>query len=235
MPVLVITGATRGLGLEFARQYAAQGWEVVTINRRRCEALDALARDYPVQTIVADLTDDQSLREAVKEIPHSAIDLLLNNAGTMGDGTMADAGRSHQAFGTFNRDEWLRVFDLNVCTPMAVTELLVDRLAAAKQPVVVTLSSILGSNALNSIGNFYAYRASKAAVNSIMKSMGINLKERGITCVALHPGWVRTDMGGPSAEFDAAEAISSARSTIADLGLDDTGRYLSWNGEEIPY
>lgn len=106
----------------------------------------------------------------------------------MGDSTMADVGLSHQAFGTFNRDEWLRVFNLNVCTPMAMAELLVDHLAAADKPVIVTLSSIVGSNALNTIGNFYGYRASKAAVNSIMKSMGMNLRERGITCVALHPG-----------------------------------------------
>jgi NAD(P)-dependent dehydrogenase (short-subunit alcohol dehydrogenase family) len=235
MPLLVITGATRGLGLEFVRQYAADGWDVVAINRRTSDELDALAGAFPVQIVIADLTDDESLRRAVASLPCDKVDLLINNAGTMGDQSMAEAGVSHQAFGTFNRDEWLRVFNLNVCTPMAIAERLVDKLAAAKDPVVVTLSSMLSSNALNTIGNFYAYRASKAAVNSMMKSMGVNLKERGITCIALHPGWVRTDMGGPGGHLDAPESIRGARKTIAALTLADAGRFLAWDGKEMPY
>ncbi|MFT7287438.1 MAG: NAD(P)-dependent dehydrogenase (short-subunit alcohol dehydrogenase family) [Halieaceae bacterium] len=235
MPVLVITGATRGLGLEFVRQYAAEGWDVVAINRGRSEELDALAKDFPVQLLRADLTDDDSLRDAVAQITQEKVDLLINNAGTMGDSSMADAGLQHQAFGTFNRAEWLRVFDINVCTPMALAELLVGKLAAAQNPLAVTLSSILGSNELNTVGNFYGYRASKAAVNSIMRSMGINLKDRGITCVALHPGWARTDMGGPAADLDATESVRSARRTIAGLTLDDAGRFLAWDGKAMPY
>lgn len=235
MPLLVITGTTRGLGLEFVRQYAADGWDVVAINRRSSDGLDALASAYPVQIVIADLTDDESLRRAVASLPYDKVDLLINNAGTMGDQSMTDAGFNHQAFGAFSRDEWLNVFNLNVCTPMAIAELLVDKLAKAEKPVVVTLSSMLGSNALNTIGNFYAYRASKAAVNSMMKSMGINLKERGISCIALHPGWVRTDMGGPSGDLDAPESIRGARKTIAALSLDDAGRFIAWDGKEMPY
>lgn len=235
MPVLIITGANRGLGLEFVRQYAADGWTIVAINRRRSDELDALATKYPIDVIAADLTDDASLREAVSQVPHKAVDLLINNAGTMGDLSFAQAGFAHQAFGTFNRDEWLRVFDINVCTPMAVTELLADRLEQAERPVVVTLSSMLGSNSLNTMGNSYAYRASKAAVNSLMKSMGINLEERGITCVALHPGWVRTEMGGPQADIDAPESISGIRDVIAGLSLEDSGRFMSYRGETMPY
>ena len=235
MPVLIITGANRGLGLEFVRQYAADGWHVVTINRRSSEALDELAAIYPIDVIEADLTDDESLQQATGAIRHDAVDLLINNAGTMGDGSFADSGFDYQAFGTFKRDEWLRVFDINVCTPMAVTELLADRLAAAENPVVVTVSSMLGSNELNTMGNSYAYRASKAAVNSIMKSMSINLASRGVTCIALHPGWVRTDMGGPAADLDVVESITGSRQTIATLTPADSGRFLAWNGAAMPY
>ena len=235
MPVLIITGANRGLGLEFVRQYAADGWTIVTINRRSSAELDALKTEYPVETITADLTDDASLRNAVEQIRHNAVDLLINNAGTMGDRSFAEAGFGHQAFGTFDRGEWLRVFDINVCTPMAVTEMLVDKLAKAERPVVVTLSSMLGSNALNTMGNSYAYRASKAAVNSIMKSLGVNLNELGITCVALHPGWVRTEMGGPQADIEAPDSIAGVREVIAGLSLEDSGRFMNYRGETMPY
>lgn len=235
MPTLIITGANRGLGLEFVRQFAADRWTITTINRRSSDELDALQKRYPIQTIQADLTDDASLRRAVAEIAHPSVDLLINNAGTMGDGSFSESGFSYQAFGTFNRDEWLRVFNINVCTPMVLSELLVGKLEASDNPIIVTLSSMLGSNALNTIGNSYAYRASKAAVNSITKSMGINLKERGITCVALHPGWVRTDMGGPGADIDAPESVRGMRGTIAKLTLEDAGRFLAWNGKAMPY
>lgn len=235
MPTLIITGANRGLGLEFVRQYAADGWTIAAINRRISDELRALAQHHEIQLITADLTDDDSLRAAVMELEQPSIDLLINNAGTMGDGSFSAEGFEYQAFGKFNRDEWLRVFDINVCTPMALCELLVDRLQAAEDPVIVTLSSMLGSNALNTMGNSYAYRASKAAVNSITTSMGINLKDRSITCVALHPGWVRTDMGGPNADIDAHESVGGMRDTISRLSLNDTGRFIAWNGEAMPY
>jgi len=103
------------------------------------------------------------------------------------------------------------------------------------EPVVANISSMLGSNELNTMGNSYAYRASKAAVNSITRSLGINLKPRGITCVALHPGWVRTDMGGPNADIDATESINGMRATIAKLTLEDSGRFLAWHGGAMPY
>ncbi|MDH3619619.1 MAG: SDR family oxidoreductase [Gammaproteobacteria bacterium] len=235
MPVLIITGANRGLGLEFVRQYAEDGWDIVTINRRSSEALDALAEQYPVRIIDADLTDDASLKYAVQQIDYDAVDLLINNAGMMGDGSFAESGLSYKSFGTFDRDEWLRVFDINVCTPMAITELLADKLAAAENSIAITLSSMLGSNELNTMGNSYAYRASKAAVNSIMKSMGVNLRDRGITCIALHPGWVRTDLGGPDAQLDPVESITAARETISRLTIADAGRFLAWNGDAMPY
>ena len=170
-----------------------------------------------------------------EQIAQQRIDLLINNAGTMGDGSFADTGLGYKSFGTFDRDEWLRVFDINVCTPMALAELLVDKLAAAERPIIVTLSSMLGSNALNTIGNSYAYRASKTAVNSIMKSMGINLRERGITCVAMHPGWVRTDLGGEQADLDPVDSVRCMRETLAKLGPDDSGRFLGWDGRDMPY
>ena len=235
MPVVIITGANRGLGLEFARRYAKDNWQVITINRRSSPELDALAAEHAVRIIEADLTSDASLVQAVDAIDVDAVDLLLNNAGMMGDGSFADVGLDYQKFGTFNRDEWHRVYDINVCTPMALTELLVDKLQAAKRPVVVTVSSMLGSNKLNNFGNSYAYRASKSAVNSIMRSMGINLRERGITAIALHPGWVRTELGGDTADLSVEESVDACIRTIAGLELRDGGRFVAYSGEDMPY
>ncbi len=116
-----------------------------------------------------------------------------------------------------------------------LTELLHPKLQTAERPAVVTLSSMLGSNTLNSHGNMYAYRASKAAVNSMMKSLGMNLKADGIISIAMHPGWVQTSLGGPNAELTTAASVSGMRKVIAGLTLRDAGRFLAYNGKEMPY
>ncbi len=235
MPLAIITGANRGIGLEFARQYLEDDWQVIALVRKSSGALDALADRYPLTIINADLTDDASLAAGVEQVDAEAIDLLINNAGMMGDGSFAEDGIEYQKFGTFNRDEWARVFDINVYTPMALVELLVDKLEAAERPVVVTLSSMLGSNAMNTVGNMYAYRASKAAVNSLTKSLGVNLAPRRITCIALHPGWVKTELGGPNAELAPEESVTAMRQTIDGLTIKDAGKFLAWDGTEMPY
>ena len=235
MPTAVITGANRGLGLELTRQYLNEGWNIYTISRSHSDALDNLAKNRALTCLQANLTNDERLREAVAKIDSESVDLLINNAGMMGNGSFAETGLGYQSFGNFDRDEWLRIFDINVCTPMALSELLVDKLATAQRGCVVTLSSMLGSNAMNTIGNIYPYRASKAAVNSIMKSMGINLHERGVIAVAIQPGWVRTDMGGPHADIEAPESVQGMRATIARLTLEDSGKLFAYDGREMPY
>ncbi len=234
MPLAVITGANRGLGLGLTKSYLEDGWRVVAMNRSSSAELDALESEYPLTILLTDLTDDAALARAVEQIDARTVDLLVNCAGTMGWKYFADVGFEYQLFGTFNRQEWLDVFNINVCTPQALTELLVDRLETAGGKVV-TLSSMLGSNAMNTVGNIYAYRASKSAVNSIMKSAGVNLGRRGITAIALHPGWVRTDMGGPDADISVEESIAGMRRVIDGLSPEDGGRFYAFDGSEMPY
>ena len=235
MPTAVISGANRGLGLELTRQYLDDGWHVYAINRSSSDAMRELEKTGRLVMIEADLTNDDSLKAAISQIDVTTVNLLVNNAGMMGDGSFAEIGFEFQTFGTFNREEWHRIFDINVCTPMAVTELLVGKLEAADHGCVVTLSSELGSNHHNTMGNFYPYRASKAAVNSMMKSMGVNVKDRGINAVAIQPGWVRTDMGGPKGKLEATDSIRSVRETVARLSLQDNGKLFNYDGEEAPY
>ena len=235
MPTAVITGTNRGIGLELTRQYLADGWRVITLTRNRSPELEHLSESGDLDIIDADLTDDGSLRAATEAIEADAIDLLINNAGTMGDSSFDKDGFSVQAFGRFDRDEWRRVFDINVFTPQALTELLADRLANAEHGVAVTISSMLGSNELNSSGSLYAYRASKAAVNSIMKSMGTDLGKRGVIAVALHPGWVQTDMGGQNADVTVPDSVRGLRNVIADLTPDDAGAFIAYDGKRMPW
>lgn len=235
MSVVVITGANRGLGLEMTRQYLESGARVYTLSRSSSKALETLAGNSMLTAIETDITSDRSLQEAVARIDSPIVDILINNAGTMGNGSFANPDVPFQPFGSFDREEWLHIYNINVCTPMAVTELMVEKLAAADSARVITLSSMVGSNAWNTIGNLYPYRASKAAVNSMMKSMGINLLERGIIAAAIQPGWVRTDMGGPAADLDAPESIQGVRKTIAALSAEDAGKLFTHEGEEAPY
>lgn len=233
MPTAVITGTNRGLGLEMLRQYAEDGWTVYALNRSRSDALNALAGKHAVHLIDTSLTDDEELRGAVAKIDADSIDLLVNNAGTMGNGSVSEEGMEYQKFGTFDRQEWHDVFDINVFTPMALTELLADKLSGGGK--VVTISSMLGSNAMNAFGKLYAYRASKASVNSLMKSLGVNLKERGIVCIAVHPGWVQTDMGGPNAEVSPENSVTGLRKLIGELTKKHAGGFFDYKGKALPY
>lgn len=235
MPVAVITGANRGIGLELTRQYLDDGWKVYAITRRTSHDLDGLASSGSLTVINADLTDDSSLRAAVEAIDARAVDVLINNAGTMGDGSFEEVGFDFQAFGRFNRDEWREVFNINVFTPQALCELLARKLEKAERGVAVTISSMLGSNELNTSGSIYAYRASKAAVNSIMKSMGSDLGKRGVIAVALHPGWVQTDMGGANADVTVTDSVAGLRKVIAGLTADDSGGFFAYDGQRMPW
>ena len=235
MPTAVITGTNRGIGLELTRQYLEDGWTVYALTRSSSPELDALADADTLTIIATDLTSDESLRSAVASIGDDAVDLLINNAGTMGDGSFETDGFKFQSFGRFNRDEWRRVFDINVFTPQALAELVADKLAKAERGVAVTISSMLGSNELNTSGSLYAYRASKAAVNSIMRSMGHDLGRQGVIAVALHPGWVQTDMGGENAEVRVTDSVSGLRRVIADLTPEDAGAFIAFDGKRMPW
>ena len=195
MPNVLITGANRGLGLEFARQYLADGWQVYAACRDPASAseLRQLAEDERRQA--ADPSDGRhgsaSVKAAATELEGQAIDLLLNNAGV--------SGPRGQTIGNIDYDAWAKVLDVNTMGPMRVSEAFVDHVARSERKLIVTLTSGMGSIADNTSGGSIAYRSSKAAVNMVMRSLAIDLAPRGITCVVVNPGWVRTDMGGPNA------------------------------------
>jgi NAD(P)-dependent dehydrogenase (short-subunit alcohol dehydrogenase family) len=195
VPGVLITGASRGLGLEFARQYAAAGWRVVATCRApaRAEALDALARAAGGRVTVhaLDVRDRPRARTLAAELAGQPVDVLLNNAAIWGPAT--------QGLASLDERVWADVLDVDLIGPLRVTEAFLEHVAASQRKTVVVLSSRLASIQLNDSGGRYMYRSAKAGANALVRSLAVDLAPRGVICVALSPGWVRTDMGGPGA------------------------------------
>jgi len=228
---VLVTGANRGLGLEFTRQYAAEGWQVFAACRAPDAAreLQQLAADSggQIRVLALDVTDTASVRAAAAGLKGEAIDLLLNNAGV--------GSPRNQQIGGLDYAAWTRVLDANTLGPMRVVEAFVENVARSHQKRIVTITSGMGSVADNTSGGAYAYRSSKAAVNIVMKSLAIDLASRGITCVVVNPGWVRTDMGGSGGKLSPAESIKALRSVIASLKPEDSGKFLNYDGHPYPW
>jgi NAD(P)-dependent dehydrogenase (short-subunit alcohol dehydrogenase family) len=239
MPTILITGASRGLGLELSRQYAADGWRVIAGARRPAAAgeLRALAAASGGRLTVhpLDVTDHGQVDALAGELDGAPLDVLLNCAGVMGRESFAEKGATIQRFGATDYDDWVHTLRVNVLGPMKMAETFVDNVAASEQKKLVTLTSVVGSIGQNTFGGLYAYRSSKAAANCVMKSMALDLRRRGIIALPLHPGWVRTDIGGPRGDLDAVTSVAGMRRVIAGLTEASAGRFLQWDGRELPW
>ncbi len=231
MMTILITGANRGLGLEFASQYAAEGARVFAACRSPAAA-DAL-RNVQRQAagnlgiLEMDVTDLESIRGAAAQLNEASIDVLINGAGI--------AGTQGQTTGNIDYKNWANVFDVNTLGPMRVLESFIEHIARSEKKLVITITSAMGSLADNKSGGSIAYRSSKAAVNMAMRSAAIDLAPRGISCVLLHPGWVRTDMGGPKAPLLPQESVKGMRRLIDTFGPKNSGRFYSYDGREYPW
>ena len=231
MPSALITGANRGLGFEFVRQYLVDGWQVYAACRDPASASELRrlieTSDGKLRMLAMDVTDPASVDAAATELDGQAIDLLLNNAGIIGP--------QGQTIGNIDYEAWAEVLAVNTMGPMRVSEAFVEHVARSDRKLIVTLTSGMGSIADNSSGGSILYRSSKAAMNMVMRSLAIDLASRGITCVVVNPGWVRTDMGGPNASLQPAESISALRRLIATLGPEQSGKFFNHTGREYPW
>lgn len=231
MPEILVTGANRGIGLELARQYAADGWRVNACCRdpEGADELRSLAASADGRIVLhrLDVTDDDQIAALAARLNGRPIDILFNNAGVYGQ---VDAW-----FGNTRRDDWLAALNVNTISPMKVMEALVDNVADSDLKLIATLSSKMGSMADNRSGGSYVYRSTKAGLNAVMVSAAHDLKPRGITAVILHPGWVRTDMGGPNGEISVAESVAAMRRTLSRVGPEDAGSFYEIDGSIIPW
>lgn len=232
MNTVLITGANRGIGLEFARQYAADGWQVVACCRQpqQAEALNRLADQYKDRFSihrldVRELAETDQLSHKLQDLP---IDILINNAGVY----------PHAQNGEFDRisyDDWMEAFRVNTFAPLKMVEALVKQIACSQLKIVATITSKMGSIADNQRGGSYIYRSSKAAVNMVVKSLAIDLQPRGIIAVLLHPGWVQTDMGGRGALISTKQSVTGMKSILGRVTHSDTGKFIAYDGQHIPW
>lgn len=219
-----VTGATRGIGLEFARQLSARGDEVLATARDPKNAGELTT--FPLSIGGLDLSDAISIEGIGEAMAGRPLDVLINNAGV---------GSHTKSITDCTADELQRVFLINSTAPMLVAKALLPSLRLGKRKLIVSVSSQLASIANNTGGSSYAYRASKAALNQFNKSLANELAPEGFTCVVVHPGWVRTDMGGPNAPILPAESVKKLLALIDRLTTDDNGKFFNNDGSTLPW
>jgi NAD(P)-dependent dehydrogenase (short-subunit alcohol dehydrogenase family) len=216
MPTVLITGANRGIGLEFARQYAADGWDVIATARHSSPELDALG----VTVKPLDLSNADAVAAFTVE---QSLDLFIANAGT---------SQPKATQGPDNARGWQAMMMVNAIAPYQLGKGLLARMAEGGK--MIAISSGMGSIGDNG-GGWVPYRTSKAALNMAWSSLALEGRSRGIACVLFSPGWVKTDMGGAGAEITAEDSVSSMRALIDRLTIEQTGRFLRRDGSELPW
>lgn len=225
MPTVLVTGANRGIGLEFVKSFAADGWRVHACARNVEKAKEVRAMDGDVVCHKLDVTNGLKVASLARSITEEPIDILINNAGLRGPNT---------GFGETDYDAWANVLQVNTLAPLRLVERFVGHIEKSERKLVVNISSILGSISASSGGD-YIYRSSKAALNMVTKTLACDLKERGVTVVSFHPGWVRTDMGGSGADISPQEAVVGMRQVIDGLTAEDSGRFINYDGAPLEW
>ncbi|MFM2203926.1 MAG: hypothetical protein RLZZ605_890 [Bacteroidota bacterium] len=224
---VLITGTNRGLGLEFVKQYALDNYEVIACTRKinKNDALHRLQASFQNISIhILDVENFQSIDQFAK-ILKNPIDILINNAGLY----------PNSSFDDINYEVWLNAFKINTLAAFKMTKAFLPHLRKGELKKIASLTSKMGSIDDNSGGGEYIYRSSKTALNMVMKSLSIDLKPHDMSFITLHPGWVRTDMGGPNGLIDVDESVTGMKRQIDKLSIKTTGQFIAYDGKKIPW
>ena len=183
---------------------------------------------YPnnIEIFELDLLKENGAETLANQLNGTPIDILINNAGV---------GSSSQHFEAVSSKPWLEVLKVNLIAPLIITQSLIENVKKSSAKKIYFLSSQLGSIGDNTSGGMYIYRSSKTGLNQVVKSLSVDLKPKGITVVSLHPGWVKTDMGGPNAPVSIDKSIEGMIKVIERTDINDTGRFLNYDGTELPW
>ncbi|AOT11032.1 SDR family oxidoreductase [Pseudoalteromonas luteoviolacea] len=232
MACVFITGANRGIGLALAKLYLDCGWHVLATVRdiNSSKALHDLAGEGSSGLLdihQLDVTDYAQLDDLAKQLCEQAIDVVINNAGLYGP--------KGYGFGHCDVEAWRRVMEVNAIAPAKLAEAFYPHLLLGQSKIFAALSSRVGSHTENTKGGGYIYRSSKAALNSVVKSLSNDLLPHGIKTVALHPGWVKTEMGGPNALITPQESALGLKRVLDELQDEQSGSFLSYDGSKIPW
>jgi NAD(P)-dependent dehydrogenase (short-subunit alcohol dehydrogenase family) len=240
MPTILITGANRGLGLEFTKQYAVDKWDVIAACRSpsAAEKLQNFAKTYNnIRVESLDVGDHTSISALAAKLENVDLDVLLNNAGILSGGdavASAISPNADQVFGSIDAEAWDKVLRINVIAPIMINEAFLPHLQRGAQKKIIMISSRMGSIAMMKPGHI-AYRTSKAALNAAMKCIVSDLAALKIAIVNFHPGWVQTDMGSASADITPNESIAGMRKVIAGLTVHNSGQFLDYGGNVVPW
>lgn len=223
MNTILITGANRGIGFELARRYADAGWRVVAGVQDVARAKSVLSF---AECVEVDVAESASVAALAAKYSNDTIDVLINNAGVIGPETQSS---SHMDF-----DGFLDTLNINTLGPLRITQALLPALQRAKVGKIITITSKMGSLSYAS-SDHIAYRASKSAVNKVMQCVATDMKPQGIAVAVIHPGWVRTDMGGAGADIDVSTSAKGIVAVIEKLSLATTGKFWNYDGSGIQW
>lgn len=230
MKTLLITGANRGIGLALTQLYLENNWQVHATCRNVSQASDltALAQTFPDLTIhELNVTDYAAVESLAQKLIAMPIDILFNNAGYYGP--------KGYGFGNTNVEEWRQVLEVNTIAPLKLAESFHTHVKNSQDKIIACMSSRVGSMTDNTSGGGYIYRSSKAALNSVVKSLSNDLTEQGVTAVALHPGWVQTEMGGNNALISTKESALGLKAVLDSLTMSQSGHFYNYQGIELPW
>jgi NAD(P)-dependent dehydrogenase (short-subunit alcohol dehydrogenase family) len=228
METVVITGANRGIGLGLVLEFLANKAHVIAACRHPEEAaaLRELAQGAALEILPLDVADDTSITNFIDSLAGKPIDILINNAGTLGG--------DNQSTSSMDYDAWTQAFVINTIAPFRLSVGLLANLKQSPRPRVISVSSQMGSLAGHGTDH-YAYRSSKAALNKVMKSLAKDLEPSGVLVCPIHPGWVKTDMGGSNAQITVAQSAAGIYRLIDTLTAAKSGHFLAWDSEELPW
>ena len=225
MSNILIIGANRGLGLEFAKQYSELGHHVFATTRDKSKS-DQLVATANTKVFELDLNEDKSIDSFIDEMSSIKIDILIHNSGIF---------RDEQLNEDLKIDAWMNEMRINAITPIIVARKLKQNVLEGKDKKIIFISSQMGSIDDNYSGRFYFYRSSKSALNSAAKSLAIDWKDKNISVLMLHPGWVKTDMGGKSAKLEIPDSIQRMIQVISDLNLETSGSFVNYEGNKLEW
>ena len=228
MPSILLSGASRGLGLEFTRQYAEAGWRVYATCRHPEKAQQLHALKSPnISLHRLDVASDNSIAELSQELAGVPLDIVLANAG------LAEAHPVTPEI--IKRSDWMDLVAVNTFGPLALAGSLKANLMAGNQKKAIAVSSLMGSISSNNWGTQYVYRASKSGLNALWRNLSIDWKVDGIICTLIRPGFVKTDMTNFKGDLLPEETVTGMRKVFSGLTAEDNGRYLSYDGTELPW
>ena len=230
MATILVTGANRGLGTEFVEQYLNEGNEIIATYRNENSSMDLIEMGNErsnLKILQLDVSSNKSLNSFAENLGDSPIDIFINNAGVYGP--------RNSSFGNVDEENWIPAIKINAIAPILLTQLIIKNIRSGADKKLIYITSKMGSIDDNKGGGAYVYRSSKTALNAVVKSLSVDLENEGIVVALIHPGWVKTDMGGPNALIERDTSVRGMTEVISNLDITSTGNFYNYDGSIIPW